>query len=379
MRKSKRRWGWWVLGAIIVILVAARLSLSYFVTRYVNKVLAEIPGYYGSIHDIDIRLYRGAYVIDSLKLFKLDGNKRIPFVNIPKSDLSIEWQALFEGSVVGEAEFTEPVLKKDTTENQTGEDVDWTEPLKKLVPFQINRLEIKNGTVVFYDFTTKPSVDLSLKQLNVLATNLNNASKQENELPSTISATGTSIGGGNLQLELKINVLKQVPDLDLNLKFENVDMTALNDFFQAYAKVDVEKGVLNLYAELAVKDGNVTGHVKPIAQEIKLLDLKEDKNPLNVLWESMVAVLKDVFKNQKKDQFATRVPLEGDLNNPDVAFWPAVWNIFRNAFVAAFQHNTDNTVQFTDVGPSTAPKTKKELRKQERAERREARKKKSKT
>src|SRR5688572_23992376 len=225
MKKHGRKWGWWAAGIVIVVLVAARLSLSYFVTRYVNKVLAEIPGHYGSIHDEDIRLYRGAYVIDSLKIFKLDGNKKVPFVDIPKSDLSIEWQALFEGSVVGEATFSDPELnfigghKKDTAENQTGEDVDWTEPLKKLVPFQINRLEIKNGTLVFYDFTTQPNVDLSLKQLHVQATNLNNASKQESALPSTISATGTSIGGGDLKLELKINVLKEIPDLDLNLKF----------------------------------------------------------------------------------------------------------------------------------------------------------------
>lgn len=379
-QKSRRRWIWWVLGSLVMILVAARLSLSYFVTRYVNRVLADIPGYTGSIHDIDIRLYRGAYVIDSLKIFKLSGNQRIPFVNIPVSDLSIEWHALFEGSIVGEAVFRDPVLnfiggnRNDSIQNQTGEDVDWTEPLKKLVPFQINRLEIKNGSLVFYDFTTNPNVDLSLKQVHLLAANLNNASRQENELPSRITMTGRSIGNGNLKLDMRINVLKEIPDLDMDLEFEDVDMTALNDFFQAYARVDVEKGVFNLYAELAVNDGAVTGYVKPIAQEIKLLDLKEDKNPLNLLWESMVGALKDVFKNQRENQFATKMPLEGNLNDPDVAFWPAVWNIFRNAFVGAFQLNTDNTVQFTDVDPASAP-SKQDLKRKERAEKKDAKKK----
>jgi hypothetical protein len=380
-QKRNRRWIWWVLGSLVVILIAARLSLSYFVTRYVNRVLADIPGYYGSIYDIDIRLYRGAYVIDSLKLFKVEGNKRIPFVDIPVSDLSIEWHALFEGEVVGEAVFRDPVLnfigghKKDTAQNQTGEDVDWTEPLKKLVPFQINRLEIRNGTVAFYDFTTKPSVDLSLREMHLLATNLNNAEHQDGELPSRITVTAKSIGNGNLDIDMKINVLKEIPDVDMDLKFENVDMTALNDFFKAYAKVDVEKGVFNLYTELAVNDGKVTGYVKPIAQGIKLVDVKEDKNPLNLLWEGMVGALKDVFKNQKKNQLATRMPLEGNLENLDVAFWPAVWNIFRNAFVSAFKLNTDNTVEFTDAGPTTgeANLSKKEQRKKERAEKREAR------
>ena len=374
---------WWALGSILVVLVAARLSLSYFVTRYVNRVLADIPGYYGSIHDIDIRLYRGAYVIDSLKLFKVEGNKRIPFIDIPVSDLSVEWRALLEGEVVGKGLFHDPVLnfiggnQTDTTQNQTGEDVDWTEPLKKLVPFQINRLEIRNGTLAFYDFTTKPNVDVSLREVHMVATNLNNAEHQDGQLPSRITMTARSIGNGNLKLDMRINVLKEIPDLDMNLKFEDVDMTALNDFFKAYARVDVEQGVFNLYAELAVNDGAVTGYVKPIAQGIKLLDLKEDKNPLNLLWESIVGALKNVFKNQKKDQFATRVPLEGNLNKPDVVFWPAVWNIFRNAFVNAFQLSTDNTVEFTDAGSGTGETNlgKKELRKTEREERREARKK----
>lgn len=382
--RKKRRWIWWTLGTVVVILIAARLSLSYFVTRYVNSVLADIPGYHGSIYDIDIRLYRGAYVIDSLKIFKLDGDKRIPFVDIPTSDLSIEWHALFEGSIVGEAVFRNPVLnfiggnKKDTTANQTGEDVDWTEPLKKLVPFQVNRLEIRNGSLVFYDFTTDPNVDLSLREVHLLATNLNNASRHRTRLPSRITMNAKSIGDGNLKLDMRINVLKEIPDLDMNLEFEDVDMRALNDFFKAYARVDVEQGVFNLYAELAVNDGAVTGYVKPIAQDIKLLDLPEEKNPLNLLWEGMVGALKDVFKNQRKDQFATRVPLEGNIKSPNVAFWPAVWNIFSNAFVGAFQMNTDDSVQFADA-PKTGKETRREMKKKERAERREARKKEKKS
>jgi hypothetical protein len=381
--KHRRRigWGWWTAGAFVVILIAARLSLPYFVTRYVNKVLAEIPGYYGTIYDVDINLYRGAYVIDSLKLFKVDGNKRIPFVNIPVSDLSVDWGALFDGEVVGEAVFRGPVInfiggnKSNKTQNQTGEDVDWTEPIKKLVPFRVNRLEVRDGTMTFHDFTTKPKVDISLKQLEMVATNLTNASDQPERLPSTITLSGTSIGGGNMKLDMQINVLKEIPDLDMDMRFENVDMKALNDFFRAYAGVDVSSGNFNLYAEMAVNEGIVTGYVKPIAQNVKLIDFKEDNNPVNLLWETIVATVKNVFKNQKENQLATRVPLVGDLNKPDIAVWPTVWNVFRNGFVKAFEHNTDNTVKFAQADTELSKESKKETRKRERRERREAKRK----
>lgn len=373
------------MGSILLVLVIGRLMLPYFVTRYVNKVLADIEGYEGSIHGVDIHLIRGAYVIDSLKLFKVNGNEKVPFINIPSTDLSVEWSALFDGSVVGEIIFNRPQLnfiggdgdetKKPGNDTQTGEDVDWTEPIKNLMPLQINRMEIKDGSIFFYDFTTKPKVDIHLDSLQVVATNLNNAERQKERLPSNIMATATSVGGGKLNINMDINVLKEIPDLDLNLKFEGIHMPALNDFFVAYSKVDIERGTFNLYSELAVNNSKITGYVKPLAQDIKVVNWEKDKkNPINLLWQSIVGVVAEFFENQEEDQFATKVPLQGDLENIESGVWPSIWNVFRNAFVQAFERNTDNTIKFADVNPQVKEeKTPKEKRKERKKERREER------
>src|SRR5262249_14756566 len=148
----------------------------------------------GQIYDVDIHLIRGAYQIDSLKVFKIHGNEEIPFINIPVMDLSVEWEALFDGKVVGEVEFKNPVLnfisgKKEKGpgepgSEQSGENVDWTVPIKELMPLNINRLTIVNGNVMFYDFTTRPRVDLSLYQIELVAENLNNAREHKDMLPS---------------------------------------------------------------------------------------------------------------------------------------------------------------------------------------------------
>ena len=388
--KRKIRRSWIILGSILLLLIVGRLMLSYFVTRYVNKVLAGIEGYEGSIQDVDISLIRGAYAIHGLKLFKVNGHEKVPFIDIPTTDLSVEWSALFKGSVVGEIIFERPQLnfiggdgdesKKPGNDTQTGEDVDWTEPIKKLLPLQINRLEINNGSVFFYDFTTKPKVDVHLDSLNVIATNLNNASKQKDRLPSNVTATATSIGGGKLTVNMDINVLKEIPDLDLNLKFEGINMPALNDFFVAYSKVDIERGQFNLYTELAVNNANVTGYVKPVAQNIKIVDWDKDKkNPLNLVWQSIVGVVAEFFENQKEDQFATKVPIQGNLKDLKSGVWPTIWNVFRNAFVQAFARNTDNTIKFSDATPAAQvekEKSPKEKRKERRKERREEREKK---
>lgn len=376
---------WIILSSILLLLVLPRLTLPYFVTRYVNKVLADIDGYEGSIRDVDIHLIRGAYVIHGLKLFKVNGHDKVPFIDIPTIDLSVEWSALFKGSVVGEVIFESPKLNfiggdGDETKNpgndtQTGEDVDWTEPIKELMPLQINRLEINHGSVFFYDFTTKPKVNIHLDSLQVLATNLNNADNQKERLPSSVIASATSVGGGKLHINMNINVLKKVPDLDLNLKLEGINMPALNDFFVAYSKVDIEQGTFNLYSELAVNKGEITGYVKPIAQNIKVVNWEKDrKNPFNLVWQAIVGVVAEFFENQEENQFATKVPLQGNLKDVKSGVWPTIWNVFRNAFVKAFERSTDNTIKFSDtVNTVEEKKSPKEERKERRAERREER------
>jgi len=84
-----------------------------------------------------------------------------------------------------------------------------------------------------------------------------------------------------------MNLIKkrEIPHLDLVLKFEGINMPALNDFFIAYSKVDIERGTFNLYSELAVNEVKITGYVKPIAQNIKVVNWeKDDENPFNLVW-----------------------------------------------------------------------------------------------
>jgi hypothetical protein len=217
---------------------------------------------------------------------------------------------------------------------------------------------------------------VTLDSLQLVATNLNNATRQKERLPSSVTATATSIGGGKLDLNMSINVLKEIPDLDMNLKFEGINMPALNDFFTAYSKVDIEKGTFSLYSELVVNDSEITGYVKPVAQNVKIVNWEKDKkNPLNLAWQAIVGLLAEFFENQKENQFATKVPLEGNLKDIKSGVWPTIWNVFRNGFVKAFEKNTDNSIQFTTnkKAPEDPKEKKKEERKEERKERRKER------
>ena len=348
-----------ILLIVVVILVAVRIYLPFWVTDYVNKVLDDVPGYSGSIEDVDLHLYRGAYRIHQLKMVKTGAGLPEPFLDIDIIDLSVQWDALFDGRLVGEvslvnaeANFVTSVSNESEAE-QTGGEADWTEPIKELMPLEINRFSVHNGTIAFKDYTADPKVDISLDSLTLNATNLSNVENKQVELPSDIRATATSIGGGRLDLVGKANLLKKIPDFDMEAQFEGVSLPALNSFTKAYAKLDFEKGVFNLYSELAVDDGVLTGYVKPVLSEIKMIDFSEDKKkPLEMAWEAVAGLVMELFENQPKDQFATKVPMSGDLNNVKSSIWPTIGNIFKNAFIQAFKKKTDDSVSFDDLKES---------------------------
>ncbi|MGB3468491.1 MAG: DUF748 domain-containing protein [Cyclobacteriaceae bacterium] len=353
-----------IIIGIIILLVAVRIYLPYGIIKFVNKTLADIPGYTGYITDVDLQLYKGSYSIDSLNILKQDSSVAVPFFSSDRIDLSVQWSALFDGSIVGEIELVNPdlnfVAAKDTTQEQFGEDVDWTKPVKELMPLQINKFTVTNGTINFKNFDTEPKIDIFINDFFLVATNLNNAESNELKLPSTLSATATSIGGGKLDVSGGLNLLKQVPDMDIDAKFEGVNLPALNDFLRAYAKLDAEGGTFDLYSEVVVNDGKLKGYVKPIITDLNLVKWSEDKDkPLQMIWETVASVVIELFENQKKDQFATKTPFSGDLNTPDVKIMPTIWNIFKNAFINAFNQSIDGTLDFGADNTEDGDKDKK--------------------
>jgi hypothetical protein len=335
-----------IIALVIALLIAGRLYLNVWLLNYVNDALNKIDGYEGTVESIDVALYRGAYRIHKLQLFKQTGKIPTPFIDIDTTDLSIQWGALLHGRIVSNADLTAPVINfavnQSGTAEQTGAGVDWTKPIKDLMPIDINLVTFKDGKLTYQDFSTTPKVNVYIHHMSGEARNLRNVVDASQPLPSTIVVKGDSIGGGNLEIKGKMNILKEIPDMDLETKLEHVHLPALSDYSNAYAGIDIKDGNLNVYSEFIVKDSQVSGYVKPIATHVSLIDLRKPTNPIKLAWETVVATVVEIFTNHAKDQFATKIPLEGNLKNVDTDTWSAISGIIRNAFVHAFRNGLDS-------------------------------------
>jgi len=350
IRLKKKRYA--IPLSILALLIVIRIALPYVVKNYVNGVLAEIPGYYGQVDDIDLNLFRGAYVIKKLYLNKVDAGSEVPLINLEKTDISVQWKALFDGKIVSEVILTRPQFiyvfeDQQKSESSEADYDDWTKALTDLVPIEINNLEIIDGKVAFVELTADPTIDLNMSKVNLNATNLRNVVDTEQKLPSDVYGTAVSIGNGNFKLEGKMNLVKQIPDMDVSFSLENASATALNDFTNHYAGIDFQEGNFNLYSEIAIADGFLKGYLKPILKDTKLLG--KDDNFFEKLWEGFVGFFKFILKNHKENTLATEIPIEGDLNNVQGKFWPTLLNVFKNAWITAYKGTIDGTIEFQDA------------------------------
>src|SRR5450759_1754748 len=208
------------------------------------------------------------------------------------------------------------------------------ETIKKLFPVRINRFDVQNGEVHFRNFHTDPKVDIHLDSLFLHAKNLTNSERLSKVLPASIDAKGKAMHTGRVKGHLDIDPYEQKPTFNLDIQLEQVELTALNSFFDGYASVDVESGVFEMYAEVAAADGKFTGYVKPLFKNMRILDLKKDaQKPLKLLWQAVVAAVTELFTNHSTDQLGTKIPLSGSFESPSADILSTIGGILKNAFI----------------------------------------------
>jgi len=311
--------------------------------------------YSGKIGDVTVHLWRGAYQIHDIHIFKRTGKIPVPFFSTHILDLSLQWSELFHGALVSKIAMQEPSLNfvsgptKEQTQN--GSENNWNQTLESLVPFKINSLEITNGQVHFQNLYSKPPVDIYVNEVSALATNFTNSRGVTNELPAGVTAQGKTLGGGGLYFQVHVNPLATTPTFELTGQLTNVDLVALNSFLRAYGKFDVARGNFALFTSFAAKDENYDGYCKVFFQDLKVFQWEKEKkkDSLEIFWQAVVGTLTTAFKNQPHDQLATKIPITGSFGKTDVHIWPTVATLLQNAFMKALVPKVDEPVKVETV------------------------------
>jgi hypothetical protein len=345
MKRRSRLIVLWSLAAVIVALIGLRIALPTIVRHTLNQRMDRMGDYHGHVADVDISLWRGAYGLDDLKIVKVSGKVPVPLLQTPHMDIHLSWRALVHGSIRATVEFDRPVLNfvdgNGGAGTQAGGGVDWRAQLQQLVPIRLDEVKVDDGTITFRNFSSKPRVDVKATRVNAVVTNLTNADRSGGRRVADMHATALVLGEAPLDTSASFDPLGKFLDFTFELRVLHIDLTKLNDLARAYAKLDFASGKGDFVMELNAHDGRLDGYAKPLFHDMKIFSWKQDvegehENPFEVAWQAIAEGITRIFTNQKKDQFATRVPISGRIDNKKFGTWRAVVNVLHNAFVKAY-------------------------------------------
>ena len=166
---------------------------------------------------------------------------------------------------------------------------------------------------------------------------LTNFSNQFSEGPAHARLQARFMGSGITSGTANFRPEKSGPDFDLYLKIADTQLTSLNDLLRAYGKFDVAAGVFSLVTELHIKNGEISGYLKPFFKDMKVYDKRKDKEKglFHKLYEMLVGGVAKLLENRPHQQVATKADISGLVTKPETSTWQIIVELIRNAFIKA--------------------------------------------
>ena len=178
---------------------------------------------------------------------------------------------------------------------------------------------------------------------------MNNFSNQFSQGPAHLRLKAKFMGSGITTASANFRPEKAGPDLDLYVKIDESQLTAMNDVLRAYGDFDVSAGVFSLVSEIHVKNDAITGYIKPFFKNMKVYDKRKDKDRgiFHQMYELMIGGVAKILKNRPNQEVATKITIAGPVEKPKTSTWQIVVELIKNAFFKAilpsFEHEVTGT------------------------------------
>jgi hypothetical protein len=199
---------------------------------------------------------------------------------------------------------------------------------------RVDALRLINAQLGFVSDSTRPPYRLFMHGVELKLENLDNHPGQGR---SSFHATGAFMEGGATEFTGGFLASAKPVDFDVRLKVDVPRLSDLNPLLLESTGVDVARGRLSLYTELAVKEGRVEGYIKPLFSGLKISDRRKDAGkPLAKRVElHLLQFLAFVLKNQATQQVAAVVRISGSTIDPQADEWEVLRRLIANGFARA--------------------------------------------
>jgi uncharacterized protein involved in outer membrane biogenesis len=193
-------------------------------------------------------------------------------------------------------------------------------------PFNIGKVKIEDGNMVFADLSLKPKFMTRIHALKGTVGKLSSEKKTmtDVQLDGRVDQYGMAkISGG-----LDINDFKR--STDISLVFRNVEMASMSPYSGKFAGRRIKSGKLSLDLKYRIETMRLVGDNKIIVDNLVLGEKVDSPDAVNLPLDLAIALLADA--NGRID---LGLPVSGELNDPQFSIGPIIWKAFVNVITKA--------------------------------------------
>lgn len=203
------------------------------------------------------------------------------------------------------------------------------------VQLNVGQLRLTRCTVGMVNESARRPYRVFISEADLLLSNLSNQLSQG--AVSKVELSGKFMGSGASRLTANLRQDKKGPDIHLKVKIENTRLTDMDDLLNAYGKVEATAGTFSFYSELNIRDGMVSGYVKPFFKQMKVGDIPEDKDKTlgQRMYETLVNGAAKLLERDPQHYVATKVDISGPLKHPHFSALQIIGRLIGNAFFNA--------------------------------------------
>jgi hypothetical protein len=329
------------LGVLVAVVVLVRVLLDPVATRVTRKGLDDLKGFRGDFERVHVTLFGPGYTITRLKLTEEpvpDDGKKAPIFYAERVHVGVAWRQLLHGRLVASARVVEPKISiiergEKPKKEEPKRAPDLSRQLREVIPFELARLEIVRGELLYRDLTAPRHPEVWVHRLEAAAENLPTRAKLADGRPATLTASGEVGRSGALTLFVTADPFASPLEFGGRFELRGLRVAELHDFIAPKTQLQAPKGTLDLFAEFQSKDGRIRGGVKPVLKNVEVRQAEPGFFAKVKAWFADEAVETASDRVPGRNAVAGVVPIEGRLVEPDVQLWPAVFGVVRNAFV----------------------------------------------
>jgi len=178
-------------------------------------------------------------------------------------------------------------------------------------PVRVGRLRLQNGTLDFADASLVLPFSTRVTRLNgtVVGMATDPQSRAELKLGGRIEPSGYASAEGG------VNMRHPTDFMDINVKFQNVELSPLSPYTATFAGRKIDSGRLWLDLDYKIVDRQLSGANKILLDNPVLGERVEAPNTMDLPLDLAIALLKD-----SRGRINMTVPVSGNVDNPQFSY-----------------------------------------------------------